>query len=134
MRTSKEMADLVFQIRDSTIERKKSKHKRIMHVVKYAAPAAACFGLAITISASYLVKYSKMPDVEVQPIKNVISDNTDTTVADNRKISITTVVTDNRVSATTAKASKFVSAKVSAEQDTEHDAMTEVTSVSEESL
>ena len=134
MKTTKqlanEMADRVFQIRDAYTEKKKSKHRRIMYFVKYAAPAAACFGLAITFGISYWAKYEKMSDVEVQPSTAYIT----TAAADGNKTSITTVVTDNTVSVTTAKTKKTVSGKVSTEENTRHDAVTEETAVSEESL
>ncbi len=129
MRTSKEMADLIFQIRDSTIERKKNKHKRIMYVVKFAAPAAACFGLAITFGISYWAKYEKMSDVVVQPSTIY----TTTADADSNKTSITTAVTDRTVT-TTAKTDRTVSGTVSAEEDNEQYAITEETAVSEESV
>ena len=106
MKNSKEIARTVFDIRDTYIENKKSKHNRIMSVVKYAAPAAACFGLALTFGINYWSKYSKIPEVEVQPANSVISDSTDTTASDNSKTNSTTVVTSDKNVSATVKAEK----------------------------
>ena len=125
MKNSKEIAQTVFDIRDTYIENKKNKHNKVLSVVKFVAPAAACFSLALTFGVSYWSKYSKMPDVEVQPANSIILDNTDTTASNNSKTSSTTVVTSDKNVSATVKTEKSRSDNDNSEGYTEYDSSEE---------
>ena len=105
MITSKEMADLVFQIRDDYIENKKRKNKKILNIVKFSTPALACFSLAIAFGIGYWANFSNIPEVELQPVtthppsepihSDAVDSKTKTTKSTEAKTMVTSVVNGN---------------------------------------
>ena len=120
MKNYKEMTKCILDARDEYDARKR--HQQVIIKRCTIALSSACCAVLICFGIfGTWEKINKLPDVEVQPINTIISDNTDTTASNNSKTSSTTVVTSDKNVSATVKTEKSRSDIDNSEGYTEYD-------------